>query len=154
MSYSAENKHQNVVILTISLWNFLYNQTNYKYYINLVLPFKLQQYRDLHSLSSSFFSWTMNFDLLPQDCLAHILSLASTREACRLSIVSETMHSMANSDVVWEKFLPFDCEEVLSRLDSPLVCSTKKELYLKLCCPHLIDGGKKVHLRHIFSIYA
>ncbi|XP_022159650.1 putative F-box protein PP2-B12 isoform X2 [Momordica charantia] len=86
----------------------------------------------------------MNFDLLPQDCLAHILSLASTREACRLSIVSETMHSMANSDVVWEKFLPFDCEEVLSRLDSPLVCSTKKELYLKLCCPHLIDGGKKV----------
>ncbi|XP_008450565.2 putative F-box protein PP2-B12 [Cucumis melo] len=86
----------------------------------------------------------MNLSLLPQDCIAHILSFASAREACRLSIVSEMMHSMADSDVVWDKFLPFDCKEVLLRLDSPLVYNTKKELYFKLCCPHLIDGGKKI----------
>lgn len=93
----------------------------------------------------------MNLDFLPQDCFAHILSFTSAREACRLSTVSETMHSMADSDAVWEKFLPFDHEEVLMKLDSPVLYCTKKELYFKLCCPHLVDGGKKVHL-HIYIV--
>lgn len=95
----------------------------------------------------------MNLDLLPQDCIAHVLSFASAREACRLSIVSKMMHSMADSDAIWEKFLPFDCKEVLLRLDSPVVYATKKELYFKLCCPHLVDGGKKVHLHVYIAIF-
>ncbi|XP_038878695.1 F-box protein PP2-B10-like [Benincasa hispida] len=89
-------------------------------------------------------SSSMNIDLLPQDCIAHVLSFASAREACRLSTVSEMMHLIADSDVVWEKFLPFDCKEILLRLDSSVVYDTKKDLYFKLCCPHLIDGGKKI----------
>ncbi|KAG7022408.1 F-box protein PP2-B10, partial [Cucurbita argyrosperma subsp. argyrosperma] len=82
----------------------------------------------------------MNLDLMPQDCFAHILSFASAREACQLSIISETIRSMVDSDVVWDNFLPFDCAEVLSRLDTPVIYRTKKELYFKLCRLHHMDG--------------
>ncbi|XP_022931642.1 F-box protein At2g02240-like isoform X1 [Cucurbita moschata] len=86
----------------------------------------------------------MNLDLMPQDCFAHILSFASAREACQLSIISETIRSMVDSDVVWDNFLPFDCAEVLSRLDTPVIYRTKKELYFKLCRLHHMDGGTKM----------
>ena len=104
---------------------------------------------------SSLLSSTMNLDLMPQDCFAHILSFASAREACQLSIISETIRSMADSDVVWDNFLPFDCAEVLSRLDTPVIYRTKKELYFKLCRLHHMDGGTKVHTKqkHTCSIY-
>ena len=86
----------------------------------------------------------MNFDLLPEDCFAHILSLTSPRDACRSSQVSSSVRSLADSNSVWQKFLPSDYREILSRLAFPLVYSSNKELFLVLCSPCLIDGGKKV----------
>ncbi|XWS64491.1 hypothetical protein CRYUN_Cryun05aG0008300 [Craigia yunnanensis] len=85
----------------------------------------------------------MNLDLLPVDCFAHILSLTSSIDACRISLVSSTIRVLANSDNVWEKFLPSDYQEILPRLLYPLGYSSKKELFLRLCNPHLIDGGNK-----------
>ncbi|XVF31414.1 hypothetical protein REPUB_Repub16aG0144000 [Reevesia pubescens] len=85
----------------------------------------------------------MNLDLLPEDCFAHILSLTSPIDACRISLVSSVIRISANSDNLWEKFLPSDYREILSRLLHPLVYSSKKELFLNLCNSHLIDGGNK-----------
>ncbi|KAL6324285.1 hypothetical protein AAG906_006560 [Vitis piasezkii] len=81
----------------------------------------------------------MNFELLPQDCISHILSCTSPRDACRSELVSTTVRHAGDSDSVWEKFLPSDYQEILSRLVSPLVFASKKELYSKLCRPLLID---------------
>lgn len=87
----------------------------------------------------------MNLDELPEDCLAHILSLTSPQDACRSSLVTSSVRSMADSDNVWEKFLPLDYKEILSRLVFHVAYSSNKELFFNLCSPCLIDGGKKVH---------
>ncbi|KAL0294896.1 UNVERIFIED_CONTAM: putative F-box protein PP2-B2 [Sesamum radiatum] len=43
----------------------------------------------------------------------------------------------------WERLLPLDYQEIVSRSVSPLNYATRKELYLKLCdFPILIDGGE------------
>lgn len=102
-----------------------------------------------HFSSSSLLSFhqpcdKMNFELLPQDCISHILSCTSPRDACRSELVSTTVRHAGDSDSVWEKFLPSDYQEILSRLVSPLVFASKKELYSKLCRPLLIDEGRKV----------
>ncbi|XP_058002856.1 F-box protein PP2-B15-like [Hevea brasiliensis] len=86
----------------------------------------------------------MNLDLLPEDCFAHILSFTSPRDACCTSVVSSVVRSLADLDTVWEKFLPSDYPEILSRIVSPMTCSSKKELFLRLCNPHLIDDGRKI----------
>lgn len=93
-------------------------------------------------------------DLLPDDCFAYILSLTSPVDACRISLVSSTIQISANSDNVWEKFLPSDYQDILSRLLHPLIYSSKKELFLRLCNPHLIDGGTKVIKAILISINA
>ncbi|KAH1032093.1 hypothetical protein J1N35_044267 [Gossypium stocksii] len=85
----------------------------------------------------------MNLDLLPHDCFAHILSLTSPIDACRISLVSSSIRISANSDDVWEKFLPPDYQQILTRLRHPLIFSSKKHLFFRLCSPHLIDGGLK-----------
>ncbi|PSS26509.1 F-box protein like [Actinidia chinensis var. chinensis] len=86
----------------------------------------------------------MNFDLLPEDCMAHILSFSSPRDACQLSLLSSAVKAAAEYDVVWEKFLPSDYQDILSRLASPLVFKSKKELFLRLSNPILVDKGKKM----------
>ncbi|KAK3019188.1 hypothetical protein RJ639_002960, partial [Escallonia herrerae] len=51
--------------------------------------------------------------------------------------------SAADSDTVWERFLPPDHPEIVARSVSPVVYATKKQLYFGLCdSPILIDGGK------------
>ncbi|KAL4342614.1 hypothetical protein GQ457_08G009550 [Hibiscus cannabinus] len=85
----------------------------------------------------------MNLDILPEDCFAHILSLTSPVDACRISVISSSIRISTESDNVWEKFLPSDYREILSKLRHPLIYSSKKELFLMLCIPHLIDGGDK-----------
>ncbi|XP_022720129.1 F-box protein PP2-B15-like [Durio zibethinus] len=85
----------------------------------------------------------MNLDLLPDDCFAHILSFTSPIDACRISLVSSAVRISANSDNVWQKFLPSDYQDILSRLLHPLVYYSSKELFFRLCNPHLIDGGNK-----------
>lgn len=86
-------------------------------------------------------------ELLPEDCVAHILSFTSPIDVCRVSLISSIVKSMADSDNVWEKFLPHNYQGIVSRLvDPPLSCSSKKELLARLCKPQLIDDGNKVIL--------
>lgn len=86
----------------------------------------------------------MSLDLLPDDCFAHIISLTSPNDACRLSLVSLSVYSIANLDSLWMRFLPSDYREILTRFVDPVVFSSNKELFMRLCSPRLIDGGKKV----------
>ncbi|TXG65178.1 hypothetical protein EZV62_006453 [Acer yangbiense] len=73
----------------------------------------------------------MSLDFLPEDCFAHILSFTSPSDACRLSLVSSMARSAADSDNVWEKFLPSDYQEILSRLVWKVVYSSKKDLFFR-----------------------
>lgn len=84
-------------------------------------------------------------EVLPQSCIAHALSFTSPRDACRASAVSTTLLSAAASDAVWDRFLPADLQSVLARADRPVDCSSKRELFFRLCDqPVLVDGGKMV----------
>ncbi|CAI9764293.1 unnamed protein product [Fraxinus pennsylvanica] len=90
-----------------------------------------------------------NFQELPEGCIATALSLTTPKDACRLSMVSTTFRSAAESDAVWERFLPPDYGDIILRLidDGDLFLSkfrSKKELYFHLCDnPIVIDGGIK-----------
>ncbi|XP_068319056.1 F-box protein PP2-B15-like [Pyrus communis] len=86
----------------------------------------------------------MNFDHLPEDCCAHILSFTSPGDACRSSLVSSSFQATADADSVWRKFLPSDHKQILSRFVSPIAYSSSKDLFMKLCSPNLIDGGDKM----------
>uniref|UniRef100_A0A2N9I9B5 F-box domain-containing protein n=1 Tax=Fagus sylvatica TaxID=28930 RepID=A0A2N9I9B5_FAGSY len=82
-------------------------------------------------------------DMLPEDCVSTILSFTSPTDTFRSSMVSSTFRSAAESDFVWERFLPADYKDVVSRLDTPLTYTAMKELFHCLCNPVLIDGGRK-----------
>ncbi|CAI9768959.1 unnamed protein product [Fraxinus pennsylvanica] len=90
-----------------------------------------------------------DFQELPEGCIANVLSLTSLKDVCRLSLVNSTFRSAAESDAIWERFLPPDYRHIISRsiegADSILAkFRTKKGLYLYLCHNHiLIDGGTK-----------
>lgn len=90
------------------------------------------------------------FYALPEDCIANALALTSPKDACRLSVVASTFRSVCESDTVWDRFLPSDYRDIISRaVDGPdsLLANlhSKKDLYLHLCDnPILIDGGRKV----------
>ncbi|KAJ4969518.1 hypothetical protein NE237_016219 [Protea cynaroides] len=89
---------------------------------------------------------TVDLYVLPERYISKILSLTSPQDACRSSVVSSVFQSAADSDSVWERFLPTDYQQILSSLVSPFpfVFSSKKELYLYLCNnPVLIDNGTK-----------
>ncbi|KAJ4955312.1 hypothetical protein NE237_012095 [Protea cynaroides] len=78
--------------------------------------------------------------------LQYVLSLTSLRDACRSSVVSSIFRSAADSDSVWESFLPSDIQLILSSLVSPSLpnFSSKKEQFLLLCDnPLLIHNGSK-----------
>jgi len=48
------------------------------------------------------------FQKLPEGCIAAILSGTTPVDACRLSLVSKTFCSAAESDTIWEHFIPSD----------------------------------------------
>ncbi|KAL9411204.1 hypothetical protein AB3S75_044906 [Citrus x aurantiifolia] len=73
---------------------------------------------------------------LPVECISHIISLTTPRDACRLAAVSHIFKSAADSDLVWEKFLPSDYKLIISNSVSSSSLSTslpKKDLYFHLC---------------------
>lgn len=89
-------------------------------------------------------SVVVDFNNLPEGCIANILSFTSPRDVCRLSLLSSTFRSAAQSDAVWNKFLPSDFHTILSQ-SSSLSLPSKKDLFLYLCQkPLLIDDGKMV----------
>ncbi|XP_073025987.1 putative F-box protein PP2-B2 [Primulina eburnea] len=86
---------------------------------------------------------------LPQDCLVKVLSFTTPKDACRLSAVSSTFRLAAESDSLWELFLPSDYRDIISRSidgsDSlPHEFQSKRDLYLRLSDhPIVIDSGHK-----------
>ncbi|RZC63491.1 hypothetical protein C5167_025276 [Papaver somniferum] len=88
-----------------------------------------------------------NLERLPEGCISDILSLTTPADVCRSSLLSNLIKSAADSDVIWEKFLPADYQEIISRAFYPFpsaAATSKKELYYRLCDdPLLIDGGLK-----------
>ncbi|KAK0601240.1 hypothetical protein LWI29_022388 [Acer saccharum] len=56
-------------------------------------------------------------------------------------LVFSTFRSGMESDMVWERFLPFDYSGIVSRSLTPLNFSSKRQLFQCLCNPLLIDGG-------------
>ncbi|KAG5560582.1 hypothetical protein RHGRI_003788 [Rhododendron griersonianum] len=83
------------------------------------------------------------FSELPEGCGSVILSLLSPRDVCRSSAISKGFKSVADSDAVWDRFLPSDHREIVSRSVSPVPFSSKKQLYFRLAdSPILLDGGK------------
>lgn len=80
------------------------------------------------------------------ECLSHVISFTSPRDACQSSLVSEIFRDAADSDLAWENFLPSDYREIISKAVSPMEFSSKKDLFRKLSStPLLIDRGKKVN---------
>ncbi|KAK9161625.1 hypothetical protein Syun_007966 [Stephania yunnanensis] len=86
---------------------------------------------------------TIDFLDLPSDCFSRIF-MSSPRDACVSSTISSAFRSVADSDEVWDRFLPSDYQEILSKCVSPVRFSSKKELYFRLCDSVLIDSGNKV----------
>lgn len=91
----------------------------------------------------------MEITQLPEECICHIISLTSPRDACRSSLVSPLFRSVADSDAVWEKFLPPDYKTVISQSvvfpETTWSSMTKKSLYFHLCDnPIIIGNGNMV----------
>ncbi|XP_045809077.1 putative F-box protein PP2-B12 [Trifolium pratense] len=84
---------------------------------------------------------------LPEGCIADILSRTTPLDACRFSLISKTFRSAADSDAVWNRFLPSDSnfiDSIISQSPSLANIPTKKALYLALSDrPIIIDSGKK-----------
>ncbi|PIA44300.1 hypothetical protein AQUCO_01700123v1, partial [Aquilegia coerulea] len=83
-------------------------------------------------------------NVLPEDCISTILSFTTPQDTCRSSSVSSLFHLAADSDVVWDKFLPSNYQYIVSQSVSPIVFSSKKELFFQLQNPTFIDQGNKM----------
>jgi len=88
---------------------------------------------------------------LPEECVAYAISLTTPGDACHSSAVSPAFRAAADSDAVWDRFLPPDHAAVLARADEPVECESKKELFSRLCdSPVLLDGATMVRT-HCFK---
>ncbi|CAL8989501.1 unnamed protein product, partial [Prunus brigantina] len=76
--------------------------------------------------------------MLPAECISHIVSCTTPLDACRSSLVSHLFRIAADSDIVWERFLPQDYKEIIS---SSLNSLSKKDLYFHLCNHPIIIGN-------------
>ena len=105
--------------------------------------------KSISQATSSKFGPGVDLSALPEGCIARILACTSPRDACRMSVVSPEFLSAAESDALWQTFLPDDYQEMIggsSESSARLDFSSKKELFFRLCnSPLLIDGGKKVN---------
>lgn len=82
----------------------------------------------------------MAFPELSEDEIAQIISLTTPQDACNMSAVSRHFKSIADSDSVWTKFLPSDCENLIPHI------SPKKSLYRHLCDHPVPINGRNVSL--------
>ncbi|KAJ4841174.1 hypothetical protein Tsubulata_024303 [Turnera subulata] len=83
--------------------------------------------------------------VLPEECLNLVISLTSPRDACRSSLVSHSFQLAADSDAVWDRFLPSDWLQIVSDSSSSvqeLSSLSKKQIFLRLCGnPVLLNNG-------------
>ncbi|KAK1440436.1 hypothetical protein QVD17_06263 [Tagetes erecta] len=85
----------------------------------------------------------IRLNMLPEDCISTVLSLTSPPDACRIMLTSSSLRSAADSDTVWNRFLPSDLPHLLSRTHTQLSFCSKKDLFFQLCDYVLVDGGIK-----------
>ncbi|XP_019099575.1 PREDICTED: F-box protein At2g02240-like [Camelina sativa] len=85
------------------------------------------------------------FEALPEECISHIYSLTSPRDACVAVSLSKLFGPAVDSDSVWEKFLLPGHQSLIPK---SRIFSSKKELYFVLCnnLVYIQDGGKSVCL--------
>ena len=58
------------------------------------------------------------FEKLPQECIEEVVWRVGPMEACRLSAVCKRFLSAAESDLVWDRFLPSDYQQLRDRADA------------------------------------
>ncbi|KAI3704257.1 hypothetical protein L1987_74473 [Smallanthus sonchifolius] len=78
--------------------------------------------------------------VLSEGCVSDILSNTSPRDACRAASISKEFNLAADSDAVWDRFLPPDHREVIARAVSPVVFDSKKQLYHRLSESYILLG--------------
>ncbi|KAG6536227.1 putative F-box protein PP2-B12 [Zingiber officinale] len=83
-----------------------------------------------------------DIERLPEGCVSNAIALTSPLDACRSSAVSTAFRAAADSDLVWDRFLPADTPALLSRALHPVDYSSKRDLFFRLSDSILIDGGK------------
>nr|XP_011466055.1 PREDICTED: putative F-box protein PP2-B8 [Fragaria vesca subsp. vesca] len=89
----------------------------------------------------------MDLEALPEGCIAEVIGMTTPADACRLSLISRHFKSAADSDTVWDKFLPAETNEILLHFESATDAKSKKELYLTLSDnPILIDRNMSFSL--------
>ncbi|KAL6659021.1 hypothetical protein ACP70R_003061 [Stipagrostis hirtigluma subsp. patula] len=79
---------------------------------------------------------------LPEACLALAIARTSPRDACRCAAVSPAFRAAADSDDVWQSFVPGDLQ-LLRRCPVPKgAAGSQKDAYLGLCDGGVfVDGG-------------
>uniref|UniRef100_A0A0E0K6P9 F-box domain-containing protein n=1 Tax=Oryza punctata TaxID=4537 RepID=A0A0E0K6P9_ORYPU len=80
---------------------------------------------------------------LPEECVAYAISMTTPGDACHSSAVSPAFRAAADSDAVWDRFLPPDHAAILARADAVAgECASKKDLFARLCGrPVLLDDA-------------
>ncbi|KAL2941200.1 putative F-box protein PP2-B12 [Bienertia sinuspersici] len=102
---------------------------------------------DKHEKRRGEILYDIDFYVLPEGCIAAVVSFTGPRDACRFSSISKVFKSAADSDAVWEHFLPSDYRDILARSSDGSALSlldslSKKDLFLRLAdTPLLIDDG-------------
>lgn len=88
------------------------------------------------------------FDMLPEGCIVDTVSLTTPVDACQLALVASSFRLIADSDAVWERFLPSEYQLFVSRAMTQrghnrdlLSNSSKKELYQYICDHPLLIAG-------------
>ncbi|XP_038880073.1 F-box protein PP2-B10-like [Benincasa hispida] len=86
-----------------------------------------------------------DLSFMPEGVIANLLSFTTPIDACSLSAVSRIFNAAAQSDFVWDRFLPTDCDVLIAQRKSvDPISSSKKEIFFSLCNnPVLIDDGNK-----------
>ncbi|KAH0745522.1 hypothetical protein KY285_007179 [Solanum tuberosum] len=84
--------------------------------------------------------------MLPEGCIAEIFAFTSPPDVCRFSLISTSLHSAADSDSVWAKFLPSDYPSIIAKSPTPIPdFRSLKDVYVYLSDhPILIDEGRKI----------
>ena len=94
------------------------------------------------------------FGKLPEEIIEEVVSLIGPMEACRLSVVCKRFLSAAESNTVWERFLPSDYQQFLDRADSlpNIKFAHKKDVFLFFIGNHVIFDGNTLVIPSYFLI--
>ncbi|KAF8392015.1 hypothetical protein HHK36_022355 [Tetracentron sinense] len=83
--------------------------------------------------------------VMPKGCFSNTLSLKTSRYVRRQQTSSSTFRWTLESDAVWERIMPPDYKDILSRSGSPhLIAHSKKYIYNYLCSDLILMDERKM----------